>query len=58
VTHGDILILIIVTLIAKQVGILDGVRPEHNTMMQKLSRFMYRMWHLMHSAVGVEKLDR
>lgn len=54
----DILILIIVTLIAKQVGILDGVRPEHNTMMQKLSRFMYRMWHLMHSAVGVEKLDR
>lgn len=57
-THGDILILIIVTLIAKQVGILDGVRPEHNTMMRKQSRYGYRMWHLMHSAVDVEKSDR
>lgn len=56
-THGDILILIIVTLIAKQVGILDGVRPEHNTMMQKHNRYGYRTWLLMHSVADVEKLD-
>lgn len=33
-------------------------KQEHNTMMQKQSRYGYRMWHLMHSAVDVEKSDR